>query len=109
MAVIFEMVDTIGWQCFNIASITSAVIYLGLVIIGYVTEGPRYQMKWDFTKPFNSIGRVLIGIGVRALALFLRVFDVILAPLYEASAQVGEWLTEQGSTETQTRYRSRFI
>jgi hypothetical protein len=109
MAVIIETIDVIGWQALGIFSITSAVMYVGLVILGYVTEGPRYQMRLDSTKPFRSFGRLLLGLGVAVIALLHRLGNAVLDPLFEASAQVGEWFTGQSSAETQTRYRSRFI
>jgi hypothetical protein len=103
------IIDMIGWQVFNIVSITSAVAYVGLVIVGYVTEGPRYQFRLDLAYPIRSAARLLIGIGVRTTVLILQVAAALVDPLIEASAQVGEWIIQQCSEETQARYRSRFI
>jgi hypothetical protein len=53
--------------------------------------------------------RLLVRIGVRALSAFLYAAGVLLDPLFEASAEIGEWFTNLGSAEIQARYRSRFI
>jgi len=103
------VIDMIGWQVFSIVSITGAVAYVGLVIVGYFTEGPHYQFRLDLAYPFRSAERLLVGIGVRTTVLILRTASALVAPLIEASAQVGEWIIQQCSAETQARYRSRFI
>lgn len=89
--------------------IAGALFYLGLVLLGYATEGPQYQMKFDFANPIGSTERLMVGIGVRVLSGFLSAAGMLLDPLFEASAEIGEWVTNLGSAETQARYRSRFI
>lgn len=103
------MIGIVGWQIINLLAIASALLYIGLVILGYATEGPRYQIKFDLADPIRSMERLLVGIGVIALAAFLYAVGVLLDPLFEASAEIGEWFTNLGSAETQARYRSRFI
>jgi hypothetical protein len=39
----------------------------------------------------------------------LRLAQILLSPLYEASAEVGEWVAQRTSPETQSRFPSRFI
>ena len=103
------MIRIVGWQMVYFSAISAAIFYIGLVILGYATEGPHYQIKFDLADPIRSTERLLVGIGVRALAASLHVAGVILDPLFEASAEIGEWFTKLGSAETQARYRSRFI
>lgn len=103
------MIGMVGWQIIYVLAVASALLYTGLVILGYATEGPNYQMKFDLGDPIWSTERLFVGIGVRALSAFLYAAGVLLDPLFEASAEIGEWLTNLGSAETQARYRSRFI
>ena len=103
------MIGTVGWQVIYFLAIASALLYIGLVILGYVIEGPHYQIGFALADPIRSTERLLVGIGVRALSAFLYAAGVLLDPLFEASAQIGEWFTKLGSAETQARYRSRFI
>ena len=109
MTAMIEMIDTLGWQCLKVLSITSSAIYLGLVVLGYATDGPRYQIKLDSAYPFRSAARLLVGSGVRIVAFVLRMVNVLLDPLYEASAMVGERFAGQSCAEAQARYQSRFI
>lgn len=103
------IIDSIGWHTFNVISITSTMGYIAVVVLGYVTEGPHYPMTFDVYYPIRSAVRILVGIGVRVIAIFLRVASALVAPLIEASAQVGEWIIQRCSAEIQARYRSRFI
>jgi len=105
----FAIIEMVSWQIIYVLAIASALLYLGLVILGYATEGPQYQIKFEFAEPIRSTERLLVGIGVRCLSVFLRAAGALLDPLFEASAEIGEWLTNLGSAETQARYRSRFI
>ena len=85
------------------------VLYAVLVAVAYLTEGPRFQFKFDKNFPFYSTQRVLVGLGVRLTIWILRLAQRLLSPLYEASAEVGEWVAQRTSPETQARFRSRFI
>ncbi len=103
------IINLVGWHAVHFLWITSAIIYAGLVILGYAMEGARYQIRFNCDSIFRSAERLLVGIGVRALGLILHAASAILDPLFETSAQVGEWFTRSSSAETQARYRSRFI
>ena len=100
---------TIIWGTFGVLGISLAMAYLGLVIMGYTSEGPLYKSKFDTRRPAYSTMRRLIGLGVHLASWIVRTADSILTPLFEAAAQVGDWITERGSPETRERYRSRFI
>lgn len=105
----FAIMEIVSWQIIYIVTIASVLFYLGLVILGYASEGPQYQIKFAFAEPIRSTERLLVGIGVRCLSVFFRAVGVVFDPLFETSAEIGEWLTSLGSAETQARYRSRFI
>ena len=103
------MMGMVGWHIINYLAIAGALLYIGLVILGYATEGRNYQVRFGFADPIRSTERLMVGTGVRVLSASLYAAGVLLDPLFEASAEVGEWLTHLASAETQARYRSRFI
>lgn len=83
-----------------------AIAYLVLVFSGYATEGPYYQFRLDVRHPIVTGKRLLVGLGVRFVAWMLR---FLLDPLFEASAEVGDWFTDHASPKIRNRIRSRFI
>lgn len=103
------VISTIIGETFSVLGISLATAYVGLVIMGYTTEGPRYQSGFDLHRAAYSTRRISIGLGIRFLTLIMRITDLILALLFEGAAQVGDWITERSSPETRERYRSRFI
>jgi len=109
MGAMTRIIDMLGWQLFNILSLTGAVFYFSVVILGYATEGPGYQIRFNLAHPFRSIVRVFVGIGIKAMNLLVRLGSALVDPLVEAGADVGEWVIGRTSEETQARYRSRFI
>ena len=96
-------------ELIDVGAVILLMAYLGMVIMGYATEGPRYRFRFDPTRPGGSLKRLLIGLGVRFAAGMVRMAERALNPLYEASAQVGDWIAERSSPETQERFRSRFM
>jgi hypothetical protein len=83
--------------------------YVGLVIMGYTTEGSCYQFKFETRHPAYSTIRLLIAMGVRLATSIVRTAELMLTPLFEAAAHVGDWIAERNSPKTRARYRSRFI
>jgi hypothetical protein len=106
---VVPVIRTIIWEIFSVLGVLLAMAYVGLVLMGYTTEGPRYKSKFDTRRPAYSTMRLLIGLGVHFAIWLLRTADLILAPLFEAAAQVGDWINERSSPETRERFRSRFI
>jgi hypothetical protein len=100
---------TLTLELINIGAVILLMAYIGMVIIGYATEGPRYHFRFDASRPAASIKRMLVGLGVWFAAGVVRVSERAMNPLYEASAQVGDWIAERSSPETQERFRSRFM
>lgn len=97
------------WHALDFLALALLALYSVLVGVGYLTEGPRYQFKFDARYPVYSTQRLLVGLGVRLTARMLHLAQVLLSPLYEASAEVGVWVAQRTSPETQARFRSRFI
>ena len=103
------MMGPIIGEAFRFLGILLAMAYVVLVIMAYTTEGPRYQSRFDTRRPAYSTMRLLIGLGVHFAIWMVTTADLILTPLFETAAQVGDWFTERSSPETRARYRSRFI
>ena len=103
------VIRTFSLEAFRILGVLLAVAYLGLVIMGYTSEGPLFQSKFDKRRPAYSTMRILIGLGIHLSNWSVRAAGLIFAPLFEAAAQVGDWIAERGSPETRERFRSRFI
>jgi len=106
---VVPMIRTIMWEALGVFGISLAMAYVGLVIMGFATEGRRYQSGLDMRRPAYSATRSLIGLGVRFVTSLARMTGFILAFLFEGAAQVGDWFTERSNPETRARYRSRFI
>ena len=96
-------------ELMTICGVVLLMAYVAMVIMGYATEGPRYHFRFDATRPAGSLRRLLVGLGVRLTAGIVRLSGRAMNPLYEASAQVGDWITERTSEETQERFRARFM
>ena len=93
----------------NIGALVLVMVYLCMVAMGYATEGPRYQFRFDITRPAGSLRRLLVGLGVRFTAGVFQFFKRAMNPLFEASAQVGDWVAQRSGEETRQIYRSRFM
>jgi hypothetical protein len=89
--------------------LAASLTYLGLVALGYVTEGPRYHFKFDLRDPLGSAKRLLVGLGVRLTGWTLHLGEFLMTPLFEASAEVGDWIAEHSGPETREHLRSRFM
>lgn len=96
-------------EAINVVFASLAMAYLVLVFLGYATEGAYYQIRFDVRRPVVTAKRLLVGLGVRFVAWMLRIGQLLLNPLFEASADVGDWITEHASPENRNRIRSRFI
>lgn len=89
--------------------IAFGLLYVGMVLMAYRTDGPRFPLRIDFTDPARSAERFLVWIGVRALDATLRAARATVDALSEASAEVGEWFVHRSGVEVQSKYRSRFL
>ena len=93
----------------KLAILAGGVLYAGLVLMSYGTNGPHYRLRIDPKDPARSAERLLVWLGVKALALVVRIAVPIFGMLSEASAEVGEWFLRHRTPETQAAIRSRFL
>lgn len=89
--------------------VTAGLVYAGLVLTGYVTEGPHYQPRLRLAEPARSGERLLVWWGIKLVDFTLRFMRWILEILYDASAEVGRWAVKKSNPETQNRIRTRFL
>jgi hypothetical protein len=94
---------------FDLAILVTAAIYAGLVLMSYRTNGPNYHLRFNFSEPTRSVERLLIWLGVKTLAITIRVGIPVFGMLSEASAEVGEWYLRRRDPETVASFRSRFM
>jgi hypothetical protein len=66
-------------------------LYTGLVLMRYLKGGSHLRPRFDLRDPARSAERLAVWLGVKALALAVRVAAPIFGMLSEASAEVGEW------------------
>lgn len=104
-----QMVSLLFWGALKAVLFILGVLYVGLVLMSFRTEGPRYRFRMDLHTPGRSAKRFLVWLGVRALAGILRAARSLLGVLSEASAEVGEWFIRRHSYAAEALYRSRFL
>lgn len=75
----------------EVTLLAGAALYTGRVLLSYRTEGPYLRPPVDWRNPAHSTERYAVWLGVKGLALAVRVVTPILGMLSEASAEVGEW------------------
>jgi hypothetical protein len=86
-----------------------ALLYAGLVLMAYATEGLRYQPRLRWTEPARSGERLLVWTGVKLLDAVLRLMRSMFNQLFLASAEIGLWLTDRSGTEVRRKVRSKFL
>ena len=93
----------------NLAILAGGILYAGLVLMSYRTDGPHYSVRFNSKDPARSAQRLLVWLGVKALAFAVAIGVPILGMLSEASAVVGEWFLRRANPETLAATRSRFM
>jgi len=86
-----------------------AVLYAGLVIMTYRTNGSRYRPDLNGRDPARLLEGLAIWLGVRAVAAVLRFGRRLFEMLSETSADLGEWFIRRQSRHVQESVRSRFL
>jgi hypothetical protein len=86
---------------FELVFLAAAFLYAGLVVMSYREDGPHSLPQFDRRRPAHSVEHWAVWLGVKALALAVRVGTPIFAMLSEASAEVGEWFLERRHDELQ--------
>jgi hypothetical protein len=89
--------------------LAGGVLYAGLVLMNYRTHGASYPLRIDPKDTARTAMRSLIWLGVKAVALVVRIAVPLFEMLAEASAEVGEWFLSRRAPETQAAIRSRFM
>jgi hypothetical protein len=85
------------------------LLYAGLVLMAYATEGLRYQPRFRWTEPARSGERLLVWTGVKLLDAFFRIMRSMFNQLFLASAEIGLWLTDRSGNEVRRKVRSKFL
>ena len=85
----------------ELALLAGAALYAGLVLVNYLTDGPHLRPQVDWRDPAHSAERLAVWLGVKALALAVRVANPVFGMLSEASADVGEWFLSHRHHESQ--------
>lgn len=98
----------LGW-CLSLLIVAVVVVYTGLVLMTYSTDGPRFRVRPRLADPLRSLERLLLWFGVKTLALVIRALRAPLAVLSEASAEVGEWFVARRGEEAQAGFRSHVL
>ena len=102
------IVPILGWIVKPLLYAAVAV-YVGLVLMGYATDGGRYRARLGFENPLRSVERLAVWLGVKAMAAILQGLKSTLNVLAEASAEVGETIVAGRSQKTQAEFRSRVL
>ena len=87
----------------------AVAVYVGLVLMGYATDGGRYRARLGFENPLRSVERLAVWLGVKTLAAIVQGLKSTLNVLAEASAEIGETIVAGRSQKTQAEFRSRFL
>jgi hypothetical protein len=66
-------------------------VYVGSVLIHYLTHGPRPRPRFDWHDPAHSAERLAIWLGAKGFAVAVIAAVRIFEMLSEASAEVGDW------------------
>ncbi|MGH9446545.1 MAG: hypothetical protein ACRD3O_12570 [Terriglobia bacterium] len=103
------IVHIIMWDAVKVLIALMALVYLGLVLTGYTSEGPRYQPRLSWAEPGRSGERLLVWIGIKGLYTLLRMARSMFNQLFMASADIGFWFVNKSTSEVQRKVRSRFL
>jgi hypothetical protein len=85
----------------NLALLAGAALYASFVLVSFRTDGPHLRPRMEWSDPVRSAQRLVVWLGVKALALAVRMATPIFGMLSEASAEVGEWFLSHRHHEAQ--------
>jgi hypothetical protein len=104
-----DLVLTMGWAGLKLAVVLTVALYTGMVLTSYSTQGPRYRLKLDPTRPARSVERLAVWLGVRTLATAAHAAKAVYDTLAETSADVGEWFIRRQGPDAEARFHARFL
>ena len=95
----------LDWQStfgaiFELVLLTGAMFYLTLVLISYLEDNSPAWPRFDARDPLRFCEHLAVWLGVKLVALTVRVAAPIFAMLSEASAELGEWFLSRRHPET---------
>lgn len=97
------------WAVFKLLLAAFGFLYAGLVLMAYRTEGHRYRLRLEKQDLAGSAAQLLVWLGVKAMAIVVRVGRTALEMLSDTSAEVGEWYIRRRGGEVEATFRSRFL
>jgi hypothetical protein len=106
---VFVVLQIVLWTVLKLLLAALGFLYVGLVLMVYRTEGPRFRLRVNRQDPFRSAQQLFIWLGVRALAAIVRVGSSAWEMLSDASADLGEWYVRRRSGETRPSFHSHFL
>ena len=104
-----DLVQTLWWAGLRLAIVLSILIYTGLVLMNYSTEGARYRLKLDPARPARSAEHLAVWLGARAIGTAVHAARVVFDALAEASAEVGEWFIHWRGPDAEARFHAHFL
>lgn len=105
----FPILEVAFWAVFKFLLGAFGILYAGLVLMAYRTEGERYRLSLNKQDPAGSAAQLLVWAGVRAMATVVRVGRTALEMLSDASAEVGEWYIRRRGGQVEAIFRSHFL
>ena len=103
------MLQILVWVALKLLLIAFGLLYAGLVLMTYRTDGPHYQPRFDRRDPARSAERLLVWLGVKTLAGVLRLGRAFFTLLAETSADLGEEYVRRHPHGALATFRSRFL
>ena len=88
--------DEIFIESLKLALFAVLAVYVGLVLIRYLTYGPRRRPQFDWRDPAHSAEKLAIWLGAKGIALAVAAGTHIFEMLSEASAEVADWFLSLG-------------
>ena len=104
-----DLLETFWWAGVRLAIILPVLIYTGLVLMNYSTQGARYRLRLDPARPARSAGHLAVWVGVRAIGTVVHAATVVFDTLAETSAEVGEWFIHWRGPDAEARFHARFL
>jgi hypothetical protein len=76
----------------NVVLLLAGLFYATLVLLSYLEGRGRVRPEFSRSNLGRSLERLAVWLGVKTLALAVRMGTPIFDMLSEASAEVGEWV-----------------
>jgi hypothetical protein len=104
MALTFE---TLFWGALKLLLLGVGVLYFGLVLMVYRSEGSRIRLRIGYHDPGRSALNLALWLGVKALAGIVYAARTAFDMLSDTSADVGEWYLHHQEHAVHALHRPR--